>query len=65
MVPYSFSVTVHNLLIQGHHFKIASNPAGKYTKMIPVGLNPDGVMTYKMTGRFAEVFDNLQVCHKI
>jgi hypothetical protein len=30
--------------------------------MIPVGLNSDGVMTYRMTGSFAEVFDNLQVC---
>ena len=29
--------------------------------MIEVGLNSNGVMTYRMTGFFAEVFDNLQV----
>ena len=33
--------------------------------MIPVALNSDGVMTYRMTGWFAEVFDNLQVCCKM
>ena len=29
--------------------------------MIPIGPNADGVMTFKMSGMFAEVFDNLQV----
>ena len=33
--------------------------------MIPIGPNADGVMTFKMSGMFAEVFDNLQVCYKI
>ena len=32
--------------------------------MIPLGPNADGAMTYKMTGMFAEVFDNLQVIFK-
>ena len=31
------------------------------TEMIPAGLGADGIMTYRMTGLFAEVFDNLQV----
>ena len=29
--------------------------------MIPVGFATDGNMTFRMTGFFAEVFDNLQV----
>ena len=33
--------------------------------MIPIGPNADGVMTFKMSGMFAEVFDNLQVCVNI
>ena len=39
---------------------LQSNPY--ITEMIPVGPNSDGVMTFRMTGMFAEVFDNLQVC---
>ena len=31
------------------------------TEMIPAGFSEGGIMTYKMTGLFAEVFDNLQV----
>ena len=29
--------------------------------MIPAGPNTEGIMTFRMTGMFAEVFDNLQV----
>ena len=29
--------------------------------MVPIGPNSEGVMTFRMTGMFAEVFDNLQV----
>ena len=31
------------------------------TEMTPAGFREDGIMTYKMTGLFADVFDNLQV----
>ena len=31
------------------------------TEMIPAGFAQDGSMTFRMTGFFAEVFDNLQV----
>ena len=31
------------------------------TEMIPTGFSANGRMTYRMTGFFAEVFDNLQV----
>ena len=42
---------------------VATLPAQPYiTEMIPVGLTDDGSMTFRMTGFFAEVFDNLQVC---
>ena len=40
---------------------IAAMPSQPYTEMIPVGFSADGSMTYRMTGFFAEVFDNLQV----
>ena len=29
--------------------------------MVPIGPGADGVMTFKMTGMFAETFNNLQV----
>jgi hypothetical protein len=29
--------------------------------MIPTGFSPDGNLTFRMTGFFSEVFDNLQV----
>ena len=42
---------------------VATLPAQPYiTAMIPVGFTDDGSMTFRMTGFFAEVFDNLQVC---
>ena len=42
---------------------VATLPAQPYiTEMIPVGFTDDGSMTFRMTGFFAEVFDNLQVC---
>jgi hypothetical protein len=41
---------------------VATLPSEPYiNNMIPVGFTADGRMTYKMTGFFAEVFDNLQV----
>jgi hypothetical protein len=41
---------------------IAAMPSKPYTEMIPAGFSADGSrMTYRMTGFFAEVFDNLQV----
>ena len=41
---------------------VATLPAQPYiTGMIPVGVTDDGSMTFRMTGFFAEVFDNLQV----
>ena len=41
---------------------VATMPSKPYiTEMIPAGFTADGRMTYKMTGFFAEVFDNLQV----
>ena len=41
---------------------VATLPAQPYvTEMIPVGFTDDGSMTFRMTGFFAEVFDNLQV----
>ena len=41
---------------------VATNPSQPYiTKMIPTGFSPDGSLTFRMTGFFAEVFDNLQV----
>ena len=37
-------------------------PSSPYiTEMIPSGYSADGNLTFKMTGFFAEVFDNLQV----
>ena len=33
--------------------------------MIPNGPREDGVMTFKMTGMFAEVFENLKVSTKL
>ena len=42
---------------------VATLPAQPYiTEMIPVGFTDNGNMTFGMTGFFAEVFDNLQVC---
>jgi hypothetical protein len=42
---------------------VATLPAQPYiTEMIPVGFTNDGSITFRMTGFFAEVFDNLQVC---
>ena len=42
---------------------VATLPAQPYiTEMNPVGFTDDGSMTFRMTGFFAEVFDNLQVC---
>ena len=42
---------------------VATLPAQPYiTEMIPVGFTDDGSMTFRMTGFFPEVFDNLQVC---
>ena len=46
---------------QGHHFMVATMPWPPYTYMNPTGFTADGSMKYKMTGYFAEVFDNLQV----
>ena len=41
---------------------VATLPAQPYiTEMIPVGFTDGGSMTFRMTGFFAEVFDNLQV----
>jgi hypothetical protein len=41
---------------------VATLPSQPYiNQMIPAGLDTDGKMTYRMTGFFAEVFDNLQV----
>ena len=41
---------------------VATLPEQPYiTEMIPVGFTDDGSMTFRMTGFFAEVFDNLQV----
>ena len=41
---------------------VATLPAQPYiTEMIPIGFTDDGSMTFRMTGYFAEVFDNLQV----
>ena len=41
---------------------VATMPTQPYiTEMIPAGFSADGSMTYRMTGLFAEVFDNLQV----
>ena len=43
---------------------MATLPSNPYiTEMIPIGPNSEGVMTFRMTGMFAEVFDNLQVTH--
>ena len=42
---------------------VATLPTQPYiTEMIPVGFTDDGSMTFRMTGFFAEVFDDLQVC---
>ena len=47
---------------QGHHFRVANLPVSPYiTEMTPEGFGDDGIMTYRMKGLFAEVFDNLQV----
>ena len=41
---------------------VATLPAQPYiTEMIPIGFTDDGSVTFRMTGFFAEVFDNLQV----
>ena len=41
---------------------VAAMPSYPYiTEMIPAGFATDGNMTFRMTGFFAEVFDNLQV----
>ena len=40
---------------------VATMPWPPYTYMNPTGFTADGSMKYKMTGYFAEVFDNLQV----
>jgi hypothetical protein len=49
-------------IFQGHHFNVATLGSRPYiTALIPLGPREDGVMTFKMTGMFAEVFDNLQV----
>ena len=41
---------------------VATNPSQPYiTKMIPTDSSPDGRLTFRMTGFFAEVFGNLQV----
>ena len=40
-------------------------PSSPYvTEMIPSGYSADGNLTFKMTGFFAEVFDNLQVIER-
>ena len=40
-------------------------PSAPYiTEMIPSGYTADGNLTFKMTGFFAEVFDNLQVIER-
>jgi hypothetical protein len=40
-------------------------PSSPYiTEMIPAGFSADGNLTFKMTGFFAEVFDNLQVIER-
>ena len=40
-------------------------PSAPYiTEMIPSGYTADGNLTFKMTGLFAEVFDNLQVIER-
>ena len=42
---------------------VATLPAQPFiAEMIPVGFTDDGSMTFRMTGVFAEVFNNLQVC---
>ena len=48
---------------QGHHFMVATLPYPPYIYMNPTGFTADGSMKYKMTGYFAEVFDNLQVSY--
>ena len=41
---------------------VAAMPSYPYiTEMIPAGISANGIMTYRMKGFFAEVFDNLQV----
>ena len=41
---------------------IATLPSAPYiSEMIPVGTTADGILKYRMTGFFADVFDNLQV----
>ena len=41
---------------------VACNKAPPFiTSMIPAGFSDNGIMTYRMTGLFAEVFNNLQV----
>ena len=41
---------------------VACNKAPPFiTSMIPTGFSDNGIMTYGMTGLFAEVFNNLQV----
>ena len=47
--------------LEGHHFMVAAMPSNPYiTGMIPADFSADGSMTYRFTGFFAEVFDNLQ-----
>ena len=48
---------------QGHHFMVATLPYPPYIYMNPTGFTADGSMKYKITGYFAEVFDNLQVSY--
>ena len=51
-------------VFQGHHFMVATLPSA-YMYMNPAGFTTDGSMTYKITGYFAEVFDNLQVSYAL
>ena len=47
--------------LEGHHFRVAAMPSNPYvTGMIPAGFSTDGSMTYRFTGFFAEIYDNLQ-----
>ena len=42
---------------------VATLPWAPYIYMNPTGFTTDGTMKYKITGYFAEVFDNLQVSY--
>ena len=50
---------------QGHHFMVATLPYPPFIYMNPTGFTADGSMKYKITGYFAEVFDNLQVSYAL